>query len=443
MTTETLPAVRLNKVVVLGANGAMGAGSAALFASAGCAVTLVARDRSKAEAARTQIQGIAKSERVADPIECATYEDGLEGLLAGADLIFECLAEDLALKKQLFAQVDAVRPADSLVATVSSGLSIREMADGLSQSFQAHFAGLHLYNPPHVMTGVEVIPHPSMNPVVVAELESMLANRFGRAVVTTADSPAFAGNRIGFKVLNEVAQLAETHGVQMIDTLVGPYTGRAMAPLATIDLVGWDVHQAIVDNVAANTTDEAIASFTMPAYMRELAAAGHLGDKTPERGGFYRKVIVDGKARAEVLDPATRTYVERGPDPVVPFVEEVRALNRSGRYQQAIDKFMDAESAEADIARRVILGYISYAFNRVGAGEVVATYADADRIMSAGFNWAPPSALVDLIGLQRTVDMLARYDLPSAPLIDAAFRGEVPSPLFNLPHVTPGRYLAG
>ena len=82
----------------------------------------------------------------------------------------------------------------------------------------------------------------------------------------TSDTPAFCGNRVGFKVLNECAQLADEHGVAFIDSLVGPHTGRAMPPLATIDLVGWDVHKAIVDNVYANTNDEAHAAFALPAY---------------------------------------------------------------------------------------------------------------------------------------------------------------------------------
>lgn len=436
-------AVRLKKVVVLGANGAMGAGSGALFAAGGCEVVLVARDLAKAEGALAQVQSITKSERVTDGISCAAYSEGMAKILAGADLVFECLAEDLELKKQIFAEVDAARPADALVATVSSGLSIRAMADGRSPGFQGHFAGIHLYNPPHVMTGVEVIPHPAMPAEVAAELESLLTERFGRNAITTADSPAFAGNRIGFKVLNEVAQLAEQHGVQRMDTLVGPYTGRAMAPLATIDLVGWDVHQAIVDNVAANTSDEGTASFKLPAYMGRLIHHGHLGDKTPELGGFYRRVTQDGKARSEVLDPASGNYTIAQPSIAIAFVDEIRALNRAGRYQQGVDKFMAAEGPDADIARKVILGYVSYAFNRVGAGEVVQDYAAIDRIMTAGFNWAPPSGLVDFIGAKRTVDLLKRYDLPSAPILEAAAKGELPTPLFNLPFVTPGRYFAG
>ena len=102
----------------------------------------------------------------------------------------------------------------------------------------------------------------------------MLTNRLGRKVIVTKDMPAFVGNRVGFKVLNETAQLAAEHGVAYIDYLIGPHTGRAMAPLATVDLVGWDVHKAIVDNVHANCKDEAHESFAMPAYMRRRAREG-------------------------------------------------------------------------------------------------------------------------------------------------------------------------
>lgn len=449
MATETSPGVRVQRVVILGANGAMGAGSAAMFASGGCDVTLVARDLGKVEGALAAIQGIAKSERIADGIEAMTYADGLDTVLADADLVFEAVAEDFDLKRSILSDIDAARPPHALVATVSSGLSIRAMAEGLSEGFRKHFAGIHLYNPPHMMTGTEIIPHPDMDPALVETLTRIFTTRFGRQVIVCADMPAFAGNRIGFKVLNEVAQLAEKHGVQVMDTLVGPYTGRAMAPLATIDLVGWDVHQAIVDNVFDNVKDEASEAFVLPQYMARLVQHGHMGDKTPLLGGFYRRVVHDGRAPegrrsvVEVLDPATGQYQDMDRSLSIPFVEQVKELHRRGRYRDGIARFMEAEGAEADIARRVILGYVSYALNRVGTGEVVASYADVDRIMTAGFNWAPPSALVDMIGVERTIKALEQYGLPVPALLTAAARGEVRTPLFNLPFVAPGRYFAG
>ncbi len=449
MATETPTTIALKRVVIIGANGAMGAGAGAMFAGGGCDVTLVARDLGKVESALAQIQSIAKSERIADGLNVRTYNEGYASLLADADVIFEAVAEDFALKREILAQIDAARPEHALVATVSSGLSIRGLAEGLSAGFRSHFAGIHLFNPPHMMTGTELIPHPDLPAATVAALSRILTGRFGRTMITCSDSPAFAGNRIGFKVLNEVAQLAEQHGVQMMDTLVGPYTGRAMAPLATIDLVGWDVHQAIVDNVYANVSDEATEAFKLPEYMAKLIHHGHLGNKTPELGGFFRRVThegrtVEGKRTVmEALDPATGRYAEVERTLTVPFVEEIKDLHRRGRYRQAVARFMEAEGPQAELARRVILGYVSYALNRVGPGEVVADYADVDRIMTAGFNWAPPSGLVDLIGLDRTIAALERADLPVPALLSAARTGEVETPLFNLPFLSAGRYFAG
>jgi len=214
VTLETRPAVGIERVVILGANGAMGAGSAAMFAGGGCEVTLVARDLGKVEGALAAIQGIAKSEVIAERFSGMTYSDGMETVLAGSDLILECLAEDMELKRQILAEIEAARPPEAIVATVSSGLSIREMTQGLSRGLTSHFAGIHLYNPPHMMTGVEIIPHPEMEESTRDALAEILRSRFGRQVVFCADTPAFAGNRIGFRLINEVAQLAEQHGAE-------------------------------------------------------------------------------------------------------------------------------------------------------------------------------------------------------------------------------------
>ena len=286
------------KVVILGANGTMGGGAAAMFAGGGCHVTMLARDPAKAREGLTTAQSVAKAEALADNVTLGTYDHDMDRAVAEATLIFETLAEDLALKHEFFHRVDHHRRPDSIVATCSSGLSIADMARGRSESFRRNFLGIHLFNPPHMIAGTEVVPHDATDPAVTATVLEMLRKRFRRKVIIARDRPAFAGNRIGFKVLNEAAQLADEHGVAFIDYLVGPHTGRAMAPLATIDLVGWDVHKAIVDNIhACCEDDEAHACFKLPAYVEKGVQEGHLGDKTPERGGFYRR---DGKA-IEVL----------------------------------------------------------------------------------------------------------------------------------------------
>jgi 3-hydroxyacyl-CoA dehydrogenase len=424
---------KIENVVVLGANGAMGSGSGAVFAAAGIRTVFLARTREKAEQGRQRAEQMVKSTAISRFIETGGYEE-LEARVAAADLVFEAVAEDLAVKQEVFARVDAVRKPDAIVGTVSSGLSIAAMCAGQSEGFRKHFLGIHFFNPPNVIVGCELIAHAGTDPAVLAFVRDLLAGPLGREVVETTDTPAFAGNRVGFKVLNEVAQLAEEHGVVFMDALIGPHTGRAMAPLVTVDFVGWDVHKAIVDNLHANTADEAHAAFALPAYMQRLVDAGHLGNKTKAKGGFFR---AEGKTQL-ALDPRSGDYrpVAELARPLPLFVGTMKNAIRVGRYRAAMDAMCDATGPEADLLRRVILGYVSYGLARVG--EVVARPRDVDRIMGFGFNWAPPSVLADAIGARRLIGLLdrARLLVPRV-VIEAA---EKNLHLFDEPEVDRGRF---
>ena len=430
---------QIRKVVILGANGAMGSGSGELFAAAGISTVFLARDHEKAREGLEHAQNIAKAEKLADFIRLGTYQHDLEAAVADADLIFEALAEDLALKQEFFEKVDRHRKPDSIVATVSSGLSIAAMASGRSEGFRRSFLGVHFFNPPNVITGCEVIPHAETDPELVGFVVDQLERRFARKVVRSADLPAFAGNRIGFKVMNEVAQLAAEHGVAFMDALVGPHTGRALAPLATVDMVGWDIHSAIVGNVYDGTCDEAHDSFALPAYVTKLMATGHLGDKTPGKGGFYRRVRDGEKTEVYVLDTARSEYRAARDSIVDPpdFVVQMKRLNRLGRYREAVRAMLEASGWEADLLRKVILGYVSYGLNRVG--EVVEEARDVDRIMGFGFNWAPPSVLVDLMGVKEAIGALERADLAVPRTLTQHRSGR----LFKEPNVDIGRFFVG
>jgi len=429
----------IRKIVVLGANGAMGSGSGAMFAAAGIPTVLLARTREKAEAGRARAEQLTKGKASGSIIQCGSYADDLAHALADADLILEAVAEDPATKHDVLSLIDKLRKDDSIVATVSSGLSIAGMCAGFSDSLRRNFLGIHLFNPPTIIVGCELIPHAGTDPGVIAIARDFLTTVCGREVVETADTPAFAGNRLGFKLLNEVAQLAEEHGVAFMDQLVGPHTGRALPPLATIDLVGWDVHKAIVDNLWVSTHDIAHDQFRLPAYMQRGIDRGHLGRKTRDKGGFFR---IEGKgadAKHFVLDPRTGDYrpmAEISP-PVPAFVEQMKAAIKHGNgYRDAMEVLCTADGPDAELLRKILLGYISYGLGLVGS--VVARARDIDRIMGFGFNWAPPSVLVDAIGATRTIRLLEAARLPvPAPVIDAARHHR---PLFNEPSVDSGRF---
>jgi 3-hydroxyacyl-CoA dehydrogenase len=423
---------KIERVVVLGANGTMGYGSGALFTQAVPEVIFLARTKAKAEEGLAAAIKQVRSPTVALRARTGDYASDLGGAVAGADLVFEALTEDLALKQEMFAQVDAARREDAIVATVTSGLSINQLAAGCSASFRRHFLGLHLFNPPNVIVGTELVAGSETARDVVDFVEAFATVRLGREVVRTHDTPAFAGNRVGFKVLNEAAQLAEELGPLLVDRLVGPYTGRALTPLATIDLVGWDIHRAIVDNVYAATRDEAHATLALPAYMAKAMEHGTLGDKSGR--GFFQRA---GKARL-VLDPKSGDYRPESEIklPELPYIAEVARLHREARYREAMQAFLAAQGEYAAIAKRVIAGYVSYAFHR--AGEVTDTIDGIDRIMGTGFNWAPPSVLVDALTPKGAIALIEGAGLPVPQrLREVARSGER---LFRHPTLSPGRF---
>ncbi len=422
---------QIKHVVVLGANGTMGYGSAALFTTAVPRVTFLARTTKKAQAGLDSAIKQVRSATVASRADVGSYQDDLEAALETADLIFEAVAEDMAIKQQIFDLVEKHRRPDSIVATVSSGLSINQLAAGRSDSFRANFCGLHFFNPPNVIVGTELVANDHTDAEMLDFLEVFCRLRLGREMVRTKDTPAFAGNRVGFKVLNECAQLADQLGPLLVDKIVGPYTGRALTPLATIDLVGWDVHRAIVDNIWELTDDEAKPTLKLPDSMASLMAKGVLGRKSG--GGFFAR----SDQGNTVLDLASGSYLpeEEIQLPPMPYVAEIADLYSQARYAEGMQILLAAKGDEAALARKVVAGYISYAFMRVG--EVCESITEIDRIMGAGFNWAPPSVLVDLMGPAAAVRMLGEAGV-AVP--DALANAGPSDRFFQHPTVNTGRF---
>jgi len=424
----------IERVVVLGANGTMGYGSAALFTQAVPHVTFLARTKSKAEEGLGAAVKQVRSPTVASRAHVGDYDHDLDKVVAEADLVFEALTEDFDVKKAIFDRVEQARREDSIVATVTSGLSINRLCEGRGETFRRNFLGLHFFNPPNVIVGTELIAGDDTDPELVDFVEAFSRLRLGREIIRTADTPAFAGNRVGFKVLNEAAQLAEQLGPVLVDRLIGPYTGRALTPLATIDLVGWDIHRAIVDNVYENTDDEAHETLRLPDYMDKLMERGVLGDKTG-RGFFW----TEDKVR-HALDPVSGDYKPEAEIklPALDYIEEVAALHRQARYREALATFLAADGDEAALARRVIAGYVSYAFHRVG--EVTPELDGIDRIMGMGFNWAPPGVLVDVMGPEAAARMIDEAGLPVPAALETAARTGEPARFFDHPHINVGRF---
>ncbi len=399
----------IKKVGVLGASGNMGSTSGGIFAQADVQCVFFARSMEKAQAGIDKACAQARSDVLREYIKPATYDD-LEKEIPDCDWIFEGLAEDMNIKKEYFTRLDKARKKGSIVSTVSSGLSIEAMADGMSDDFASHFMGTHFYNPPAKLPANELIFHSKTTKEVQDFVAEYCDKVLRRVNIVTHNTPAFAGNRIGFQLLNEAAQYAEKYDPAKIDYLLGRYTGRAMAPLATIDLVGLDVHKAIVENVYEKVKDERHDTYKMPQFMYDMIDRGQLGWKGGKKGGFFNrgenkeKLALDIKGGAH--KPAEKYKVA--------WVEEIKNKIHNGLYSQAIDILVNASGEEAEIVHHFILGYVSYSFHRVGE---VTPEADSihgiDRVMSSGFSWLPPSGWVDLFGgPKKTAALIEKAKLP-------------------------------
>jgi len=376
----------------------MGAGSAAILAGfGGVKVWMLARTKEKAQEGVNAAVGSVRSGVIEGQFVAGTYDDDLEKAVAESDWVFECVAESYDVKEPLHKRIAASRKPGTILSTVSSGLSIARLAGHFDEDGQKYYYGTHFFNPPYKLTLCELITHDKNDPQFTKEFADYLQHTLLRQVIICNDRPAFAGNRIGFQLMNEAAQKAEEFadkgGIQLIDSLLGPYTGRAMPPLATADLVGLDVHKAIVDNVYENTKDSAHETFKMPDYFQKLIDQGWLGMKS-KQGLFKRTKTPEGKRHIEVYDIKKGEYTD-APKIEIPFkADMVKAITDSD-YRTAANIMLEAKGFEADLLRHFIARYVSYSYSLI---PDVTDQNGVDGAMGFGFNWVPASAWIDLLG---------------------------------------------
>lgn len=383
----------VRNVVVLGASGTIGSLVGGLISQQGIKVYFLSRFLENAKTGLKRAMDQARSEIISRHIECGDYDHVLKSALQDADLVIESVSEDIEIKKKIYRLVERYRRPETIVCSTTSSLLLTALAEGQSESFRKHFMSTHFYNPPGKMLACEICGTDGTNPEVYDFMKDWLRNVLGRKIIEVKNTPGFAGNRIAFVLFNRITTLAEEYGVEVLDYLIGPYTGRLMAPLATIDLVGLDIHKAIIQSLRENTHDEMHESLVIPEYINKMIKQGLLGNKT--RGGFYKKL--EGSNRV-LIDPETLEYISQI-KPHVAFVEKAKQLIHLGMYQEAFDVIKKARGTEAEIVKDILCTYISYSYSRVG--EVMTNDCGIngiDKVMSAGFNWAPPSTIVNMFG---------------------------------------------
>jgi 3-hydroxybutyryl-CoA dehydrogenase len=273
-------------VIAVVGGGLMGHGIAQVFARAGQPVRVY--DPAPAilttlhERIRRNLSDLGQDVTAAEQV---TGHADLAEAVAGAEVVFEAGPENLALKRQIFASIEAAASPTAILASNTSVIPITQIMSGLKHAERA--LGTHWWNPPYLVPLVEVIKTPSTSAAAVEAMTGLLTTAGKTPVTVEKDVPGFIGNRLQHALWREAIALV-AGGVcdaRTVDTVVKASFGRRLAvlgPLENADLVGTDLTLAIHESVIADLDRTPGPS----PYLTNLVAAGKLGMKTGE--GFQR-----------------------------------------------------------------------------------------------------------------------------------------------------------
>lgn len=395
----------VERVAVVGA-GTMGSGIAQVAATHGCTVRLIDAAPGAVERA---IDGIRR--RFDSSVErgrmSAEERDATLARIVPSDiddigdvqLVVEVVVEDLGVKRQVFPQLEAAAPADAVLATNTSSLSISEIARSLADP--GRLVGMHFFNPAPVMPLVEVVAGEQSRAEAV-DLVAATASAWEKIPVRAKDTPGFIVNRVARTSYVEAFGMVH-EGVgdpAVIDGAMRKLGNYRMGPMQVADLVGLEVNLAVTESVWWQSGRP--VRFAPPLVQQELVNRGELGQKTG-RG----------------------VYDYSGDEPAANYRAEMRPLDLSDDLTAAVDAFVEAAALCEDDTREACSPVERYAFARIlvtvmneaarARDEGVATAEDIDVALQRATNYPRgPVEWGDAVGAERVRNLLAALSVTVA-----------------------------
>ena len=307
------------------------------------------------------------------------------------DLLIEAVVENMDIKKKVFAEVEKEVSRDCLLTSNTSSLSVQEMSKALE--FPERFAGLHFFNPVHLMPLVEIILHDKVAPETIEALHKWVL-RVKKTPVIVKDGPGFLVNRILMPYLNEAGYLLE-EGVSVKDLDQAALNfGMPMGPCRLLDEIGIDVGVKVAKVMHDGLGDRAYPS----AFSSKLVERNLLGKKSNK--GFY---LYDEKGKVAGLNtevdsllPSEKKKLSESQLQMrlfLPMINEAAAILKDGIVDRASD---------VDLGLIYGIGFppfrgglLRYADSE-GLDKILSALSDFSETVDKN-RYAPSSYLIDLV----------------------------------------------
>jgi len=367
----------MQEAAVIGA-GNMGTGIAQAFLSAGLRVLLIDSSATSLAAGLERIEQALHKDLERGRLDASAHAARRALLrtstsladVANADVIVEAVFEDMTLKQQLFAAIDAVAAPHALLATNTSTLDVGAIAAATSRP--GSVLGLHFFNPAHVMRLIEVVRAPHTSPEAIL-LAQALAQRLGKVAVVVGICDGFVGNRLMIRREREAARLLlEGAWPQHIDRVL-----RAFGlPMGTFEL------QDMAGGIAL-TYHARKRSGQSDWLIEQLFERGRTGLRAGK--GYYR---YEAGKRTPIVDPEVSDLIEQ-------------ASRAAGIERRHID--------DAEIRDRLILPMVNEGAKLIEEG-IVERASDIDLVWQFGYGWPDwkggPMYHADRLGIASVVERL-------------------------------------